>query len=457
MENSILVVDDESDFLESVRRGLQISGFKNVRLEMDPVKAVTLFEEGATFDVVLIDITMPGMDGVTLLEQIKEYSPYTECIMVTALNEVKVAVECVKKGAYHYLVKPISKEDLVTILKNALERRRLLEIIDLNRKWTPPSLIHPDAFTPIVGGSDKMLRIFKEAELHAMSDVPILITGESGTGKELLAKAIHLASPRKQFAFTPVNAASLPGTMFEAEFFGFVRGAFTGAERDHEGFLEHTNGGTLFLDEIGDLPFEFQGKLLRVLQDGEFIKLGTNRPKKVDIRLIAATNRNLEEMIVRGLFRKDIYYRLKGAWLHLPPLRERKEDIPLLINKFLEEFYGNAQNPGIEEEALSLLMMYSYPGNIREIKNILQSAVNLAQGKPISIKTFPDHLQIRKSILEKDLLKRGNSVSMPLREIEKEYILKIYNRTDKNKVSTAKLLGIGINTLSRKLASYGAD
>lgn len=457
MNPSILVVDDESDFLESVRRGLLHSGFKNVKLEIDPVKAATLFEEGITFDIVLIDITMPEMDGVSLLERIRNCSPHTECIMVTALNDAKVAVECLKKGAYHYLVKPISREDLVSVLRNALERTRLLEIIDISRKKVPPRLIHEEAFKSIITRSPKMLKILKEAELHGVSDVPLLISGESGTGKELLARAIHTVSSRSEFPFTPINMVSLPGSLFESEFFGHTQGAFTGAGSDRKGLLEYTHRGTLFLDEIGDLSLEFQGKLLRVLQDGEFIKIGTNRPQKMDVRFIAATNKDLDHMMARGMFRKDLYFRLKGAWLYLPPLRERKEDIPLLINKFLEEFYGDARNPGVDEDVMSFLMQYNFPGNIRELRNILQSAVNLAQGKPISIKSLPNHLQIRKLILEKDLGKREGGMTMPLKEMEKAHILRIYNRTGKNKVSTARLLGIGINTLRRKLALYGID
>jgi DNA-binding NtrC family response regulator len=457
MNGSILVVDDEMDFLESVRRGLISSGFRNVELERDPVRASTRFEQGEAFDVVLIDISMPQMDGVTLLERIKNSNSHTECIMVTALNDAKMAVECLKKGAYHYLVKPISREDLVSVLRNTFERMRLLDIIDISRKKEPPKLIHEEAFSSIITASSKMLKILREAELHAVSDVPVLISGESGTGKELLARAIHKVSTRAAFPFTPINMASLPGNLFESEFFGHTQGAFTGAERDRKGFLEYTHRGTLFLDEIGDLSLELQGKLLRVLQDGEYIKIGTNCPQKTDVRFIAATNKCLERMMTRGVFRNDFYYRLKGAWLHLPPLRERKEDIPLLIKEFLEEFYRDAKNPGADAGAMSLLREYHYPGNIRELRSILQSAVNLSKGKPISVNDLPGQLKIRKGALKNDLSTGEESATMPLKEVEKAHIFRTYNKTGKNKENTARLLGIGINTLRRKLTLYGID
>ena len=296
----------------------------------------------------------------------------------------------------------------------------------------------------------------KEAELHAVSHVPVLITGESGTGKELLARAIHAASPRAEFPFTPINMASVTGNLFDAEFFGHTKGAFTGAEKDRMGYIEHTNKGTLFLDEIGSLPLELQGKLLRLLQEGEYIKLGTSKPQKADVRFIAATNTDLDRLMVKGMFRKDLYYRLKGAWLHLPPLRERTEDIPLLLTTFLEKFGGVNVSTGIDEQAASILSNYDYPGNIRELRSILQSAVNLAQGKTISTKYLPNHLQERKAIAMRNSQPISKTV-VPFSEVEKEHILKVYNQMGRNKSRTAKLLGIGLNTLRRKLRAYGLE
>ncbi len=453
MDNSILVVDDEQDFIDSVRRGLVTSGFKNVTTETDPRRASEMFEKGIMFDVVLIDVTMPGMNGIELLEVIRSNSPRSECVMVTAVDEARVAVQSLRKGAYDYLVKPISKEDLVSSLNRALERKRLFDILDLGKTQHVPKLKNVEAFKAIVSRSDKVLRILKEAELHAASDVPVLLTGETGTGKELLARAIHASSIRNEFVFTPINMDALTDQLFNAEFFGHTKGAFTGAEKERVGYLEYTHQGTLFLDEIGNLRPELQGKLLRVLQDGEFIKLGTSKPQKTDTRFIAATNKDIERLMSKGQFRKDLYYRLRGGWLHLPPLRDRKDDIPLLLERFLKEYCGE-RGANFEEATLSLLMNYDYPGNIRELKSIIQSAVNLSQGRSIAPRHLPVLIQKIKS-KSKTAIPAGAAPIIPLADVEKKHILNTYNQTQKNKSQTAELLGIGVNTLRRKLKSYG--
>jgi len=455
MTARIIVVDDEQDFLESIRRGLITSNFKNVVTEDDPVKAARRFEQGDEFDIALIDITMPGMNGIELLEMIRKASPTSECIMVTAVDEVRTAVRCLQKGAYDYMVKPISKEDLISAINRALERKRLFDLLDLRKMKKTPKLLKAEAFKPIVTRSKKMFRILKEAELHAGSDVPVLITGDTGTGKELLARAIHAASARANFVYTPINMDSLTSHLFDAEFFGHTKGAFTGAERERSGYLETTHKGALFLDEIGNLPLELQGKLLRVLQDGEYIKIGTSTPRKTDVRFIAATNMDLEKMMAKNKFRKDLYYRLKGGWLHLPLLKERKEDIPLLINAFVEEYCGPS-GTDIEEEAMSVLMNYNYPGNIRELRAIIQSAVNLAQGRTISVDCLPKHLNKRKMNMGVKPASETEPMVL-LSEMEKNYVLKVYRRLDRNKSRAARVLGIGLNTLRRKLDNYGVS
>jgi DNA-binding NtrC family response regulator len=452
----IIVIDDEQDFLDSLRRGLYTSGYRDLQLIQNPKEAAELFERGEIFEVALIDITMPEMTGLELLAAIKSYSPSTECIMVTAVNEAKVAVECLRKGAYDYLTKPISRDDLVLKISHALEKKRLLDIVHLKRNNDLPELTLPDAFKPILTQSAKVMGILKEAELHAASEMPVLITGESGTGKELLARAIHCASPRAKFPFMPINMASLTGSLFDAEFFGHTRGAFTGAEKDRTGHLEHTKHGTLFLDEIGNLPLELQGKLLRVLQEGEFVKLGTSRLQKADIRFIAATNEDINRLVSKNLFRKDLYYRLKGAWLHLPPLRERREDIPLLIRAFLEEFAARVEVKGIDEQALATLMEYDYPGNIRELRSLLQAAVNLAHGMSIALHHLPDSIRSRRPSARPDSQAPSSPVPS-LADVEKLHILKIYHQTSENKSQTARLLGIGMNTLRRKLEAFGIE
>lgn len=453
MEARILVVDDDRDYLEILSAHLLASGFKDIRIEDDSVRAASLIEKGHLFDVALIDYSMPGMDGTVLLEFIKNTSPQTECIMVTATNDARVAVACIKKGAYNYLVKPIAREDLVFSINRSLERKRLLDILDIGRRNTTPTLKNSLAFRRIITRAPNMLRILKEAELHADSDVPILITGESGTGKELLARAIHDASPRAKGPFTPINMASLTGSLFESEFFGHTRGAFTGAEKDRSGFLKSAHHGTLFLDEIGNLPLELQGRLLRVLQDGEFTMLGTSQRQKVDVRFIAATNEDLDVLMAQRKFRKDLFYRIRGGWLHLPPLRERKEDIPLLAGRLLRENADAAGKNPIDENALRLLMHYDFPGNIRELESILRSARNLSQKKPISVDFLP--AQLRKKAAAFPKTRPGSDVSVSLAEVEKRHILEIYHQTAQNKSQTARRLGIGLNTLRRKLTSYG--
>ncbi len=453
MEARIMVVDDDRDFLDLFARKLAGCGFSDVRIEDNPERAAACLEAGERFDIVMVDMTMPEMEGIELVERIKAASPRTECIMVTAVNEARVAVECLRRGAYDYLVKPVSKEDLALSLSRTLEHRRLMALIDLGKQRKTPRLRHPDAFERILTRSPKMMRLLKEAELHAGSDVPVLITGESGTGKELLARAVHAASPRAAAPFLAVNMASVGGSLFEAEFFGHTKGAFTGAEKDRAGYLSSTDGGTLFLDEIGNLPPEHQGKLLRVLQDGEFARLGSSAQKKVNIRIIAATNEDLEALIGQKRFRLDLYYRIRGGWLHLPPLRERPEDIPVLVEHFIDKTISGAGG-GIEEEALCLLMEYPFPGNVRELMSILQSAANLARGRPVTAGDLPREVATASG--SKRCRPPAEHIDhRPLAAVEQEHILSVYRAAGRNKARTARTLGIGLNTLRRKLRGYG--
>ncbi len=456
MSNDIILIDDDRDYLELLAGKLRDLGYHHLRLVDSPLEAAAAFDKGDLFDLALIDMTMPEMDGMAVLDHIKNTSPGTECIMVTAINEARTAVDCLRKGAYDYLVKPVAKDVLALTLPRALERKRLLDILDMEKRQAHPELINPAPFEPILTQSAPMRRILKEAELHAASNVPILITGESGTGKELLAWAIHHASPRAQRPFTPINMASISAHLFEAEFFGHTRGAFTGALASRAGFLEHTHKGTLFLDEIGDLPLELQGKLLRVIQEGEFSRVGSADRVQVDLRFIAATNEDLDSMINRKAFRKDLYYRIRGGWLHLPPLRERLEDISLLTNAFLSKYEGYPRSiQHLSHAVLERLHAYPWPGNVRELKSAIQSAANLAQGKPIEVIHLPENLR---NVPHK-AAPTGPMPSLrgtrPLADVEREYILHVYNSLDQNKSQTAKILDIGLNTLRRKLVSYG--
>jgi two-component system response regulator AtoC len=457
MDDSILVVDDERDFLESVRRGLITSGFRNVRIEEDPRRAIDLFENGEVFDAVLIDINMAPINGVEVLGAVKRFSPGTECVMVSALDQARLAVSCLKKGAYDYLVKPVSKEDLVATVGRALERRRHLRIMEIGKGWNLPRIDNQAAFAGIVTRSPNMLRVLKEAELHAASDIPVLITGETGTGKELVAQAIRAASPRAAGRFTSVNMESLNASLFESQFFGYTKGAFTGSDADHPGYIEAADRGTLFLDEIGYMPIEMQGKLLRVLQEGEYYKIGTAAPKKVNVRFIAATNADLKRQMAKGLFRKDLFYRLHGGWLHLPPLRERRDDIPLLLKRFTAELRGE-QEVDCEDEFMALLKAHDFPGNVRELKSVFHAALNLAGGRPLAPRHLPQEIRRLRAAAA---AAAGNGPQTeriaPLGEVEKEHILKAYEACGRNKAKTSQILHIGQNTLRRKLESYGVE
>jgi two-component system, NtrC family, response regulator AtoC len=456
MGSRIILVDDDRDYMELMADKLRSIGYDNLVLVDSPLEAAKAFDSGELFDLALIDMTMPEMDGMSMLSHIKNTSSGTEVIMVTAINEARTAVECLKRGAYDYLVKPVAKDVLALTLPRALERKRLLDILDLEKRQGHPELNNPEPFRPIITRHPGMRRVLKEAELHAASNVSILITGESGTGKELLARAIHNASTRADRPFTPINMSSINPNLFEAEFFGHTKGAFTGAESGRAGFLEQTNKGTLFLDEISDLPLELQGKLLRVLQEGEFSKVGSSQRLRVDLRFIAATNEDLDRMIDRKAFRKDLFYRIRGGWLHLPPLRARQDDLPLLINAFLDKYEEYRNKPRIAPEALERLMAYHWPGNVRELKFLVQSAVNLAQGRRIEIQHLPEHLRnLAKATKKTKLSPMADPTIIPLDEVEKSHILNAYSQLEHNKSQTAKALGIGLNTLRRKLAAYG--
>ena len=457
MKEKIIVIDDEQDFLDSMKRGFYTAGFRNLKLVVDPLEALDIINnESVSFDLALIDITMPGINGVELLGKIKAISPETECIMVTAVNEAKTAVNCLQAGAYDYLVKPITREDLLATAERALEKRKLSRLLEVTKHTAIPRDSLHSAFNPIITQSDSVLRVLKEAELHAPSSIPVLITGESGTGKELLARGIHLISNRSDHVYTPVNMAAINAGLFDAEFLGHTKGAFTGSTRDRNGYLDQTHKGTLFMDEIGSTPIEFQSKLLRILQEGEYLKLGTSQPKKVDIRYISATNMDLKALMLQGKMRKDFFYRLKGAWLDLPPLRERQKDIGLLSSHFLKEFSGSSNLLTLDDSVFSILMNYQFPGNIRELRSIIQFASNLVQGSVITAECLPEHLRKLSKNKSKRLPEIPNTYQS-LDSVIQNHIIYTYQKTANNKSRTAKILDIGINTLRRKLKSYGVE
>jgi two-component system response regulator AtoC len=457
MESSIIAIDDETVFLRSLKRGLLAAGLGNVHTESDPVQAVKLFRQGRIFDVALIDIRMPGMGGIEALEQIRTESPSTECIMMSAVNDVRTAVECIRGGAYDYLVKPFDREDLLATIRAALGKR--CGICGPRPQGGDAGVAgrSQKAFRKIVASTHETRKVLREAELHAASDIPILVTGETGTGKELLARAIHDASPRAEGPYVPINMAALPSHLFDAEFFGHVKGAFTGADTDRKGYVESADKGTLVLDEIGTLPYELQSKLLRVLQDGEHLKIGSDKLHRMDIRVIAITNENLEKLVGEGKFRKDLYYRLKGAWLHLPPLRERREDVPELLETFLREWDRKGCKIRVAEDAMRMLLRYDYPGNIRELRSIAQSAINRADGEWITAEALPPHMIVSFFGSEGREVCSADGAARTLAKVEEAHIRRVYQESGCNKTKTARILGVAVNTLRSKLVAYGIE
>lgn len=445
---SVLIVDDEQAFLHSVVRKLRLDGYEDLTATAEPAEALRLAQE-RSFDVALLDITMPGMNGLELLEQVKERSPQTECIMVTALEEIPSVIRAVKLGAFDYLVKPLRPDQLLLSLERALERKRMLQVLLLRgEEAVEATLDNPAAFADIVTCNESMLRLLREAELHSGSDIPVLITGETGVGKELLAASIHRASMRSKGPFVAVNMLSLSPSLFESEFFGHAKGSFTGANQDKQGYLSRARGGTLFLDEIGDLPLEIQGKLLRILQEREFTPVGRTRPERADTRFVAATNQNLEALVEQGTFRKDLYYRLRFACLDLPPLRQRKDDIRLLAAHFLQATPCAAV---LSEAAAVRLVEHDWPGNVRELKGVIEAACNLAAGRELQ----PEHLNLPHNAASSPAADNAHGAIEALAEVERRHILNTYEALGNNKTHTARELGISLATLQRKLKAYG--
>jgi two-component system response regulator AtoC len=445
MKASILVVDDETAFLDSVQRMLRIEGYEEITTKSVPTEVPALFDE-KSFDIAFLDITMPELDGLELLKIVKERSPETECVMITANESIPMVIKAIKLGAYDYLVKPIMPEQLTHALNRALERRRMMEALLLkSKRGVKRALDNPEAFREIVTGDKQMLTLLHEAELHAGSEIPILVTGETGVGKELMARAIHLSSRRAARPFVAVNMLALSPTLFESEFFGHTKGAFTGAERDKVGYLGKAEGGTLFLDEIGDLSLEIQGKLLRILQEGEYTPVGDTRSRVANVRFVAATNQDLDKLVAQRKFRKDLFFRLQFAHLGIPPLRDRRDDIPLLA----EHFVGASR---LADETYDALDAHDWPGNVRELKGVLEAAANLAAEGAIA----PKHLRLPAAKGREVVKGKGAATDTmeALAEVEQRHIIAVYEATGNNKSQTARVLEIGLQTLHRKLKAY---
>ncbi len=439
----IIVIDDEKTQRQLLAGFLQKQGY-NVRQADSGKEALALIEkEGA--ELAITDMRMPEMDGLTLLNEIRNNYPDTAVIVITAYASVESAVKAMQSGAADYLIKPINLEQLSIIIQKIEKNQRLIaENLYLKRR-----LETVESFPDMLGRSESFLKVLADISLVARSDSTVLIRGESGTGKELAARAIHAGSNRKDGPFLAVNCAALPETLLESELFGYERGAFTGAAKRRIGRFELADGGTLFLDEIGDLPMPIQVKLLRVLESKTFERLGGNTSIKVDIRLIAATNRDLEERITAGLFREDLFYRLNVVPLFLPPLRQRKDDILFLAGHFIKRFSARSGRAisGLTPKAKDMLMRYPWPGNIRELENTIERAVVLCRGDVIDVDSLG-------GIVAEAIQGSAESQSLNLAEIEKETIIKAIKKADGKLAQAATLLGIHRNTLRLKIRQY---
>ncbi|AQS59375.1 DNA-binding response regulator [Desulforamulus ferrireducens] len=446
--NKILVIDDEEHMCWALEKGLRQEGYQVITatrgkqgLELIRIEVPSL---------VILDLKMPDMDGLEVLAKAKELIPYLPVIMITAHGTIDTAIEAMKLGATDYITKPFDLDELKLVVKQAIMVSHLQEEVtflrtELNKKYGR-----------IVGNSPAIQEVCALIEKVADSNATVLITGESGTGKEVTALSIHQLSSRREKPFLPINCAALPEALLESELFGHEKGAFTGAVARKLGRFELANHGTLFLDEITEMPLSMQVKLLRVLQERQFERVGGTDSIKVDVRVIAATNRDPLECIRKGTFREDLFYRLNVLPIHLPPLRERKEDIPMLVMHFLEKF-SPSQGQLISPEAMGLLLTYEWPGNIRELQNVIERAVILSQGYEIK----PHHLpkEIQKTPANRCENQQGLIINFPdqgisLEEVEKELILKAIEKSNGNQTKAAQLLGITRSALIYRAQKY---
>jgi len=446
----VLIADDDP-----VIRGVCRDVAENLGLEAREAATTAEAIEAAErqgVDLVLADLRMPDLDGLTLLDRIKQDHPPVEVILMTGYGSIETAVEAIKRGAYDYLAKPFHVDDLRAKLQHAC---RQLELTRENRILRQQAQGQP-GFGGLVGTSAKMQRVYRLIDKASQSRYPVLIVGESGTGKELVARSIHFLGPLRDRPFAPVDCAGLVPTLIESELFGYVKGAFTGATRSKPGLLETANGGTIFFDEIAELPPDLQAKLLRALQEKEVKPVGGTERVRLDVRVLAATNRDLAHAMHEGRFRSDLYYRLNVLTLKVPPLRERKTDIPLLVNFFLERFGGaDRALKGFSEEAMARLTGYDWPGNVRELENVVERAVALGAGPLLHTADLPSNLQTSGRALSAEPLAPEGIV--PLHELEKRAILGALRELGGDKILAARLLGIGKTTLYRKLKEYDLE
>lgn len=444
---TVLIVDDENSTRTLCRDVVAETGMRT-RLASTTEQALEILDQFPV-DILITDLKVPNMGGLQLLRRVRESYPHTAVIVLTQYGTIESAVEATRMGAADYVTKPFHIPELRSKLDRVVHT---LEMDQENRLLREQLRTRP-GFGGLIGLSPKMQRVYQLIEKVSQHNYPVLILGESGTGKELVARSIHFSGPRKAKPIVPVDCSALVPTLIESELFGYVKGAFTGALHARQGLMEVANGGTLFLDEIGDLPIDLQAKLLRALQEKEIRPVGSTDRVPITVRIIAATNRDLESTVRQGGFRQDLYFRLNVVQIKLPPLRERKGDIPLLVNSFLEKFSGPDDKPRtISEDAMGRLMAHDWPGNVRELENAVERAVALGSGPILHVGDLPSSLQhgTGERLLNNDEL-------LPLEELERRAILRALRESGGDKLAAARLLGIGKTTLYRKLKQYEAE
>uniref|UniRef100_UPI0040579BAA sigma-54-dependent transcriptional regulator n=1 Tax=Candidatus Electrothrix sp. TaxID=2170559 RepID=UPI0040579BAA len=453
----VLIVDDEENMRHMLSALLSGEGYQ-VKTAADGQEAVNLLAK-KSFAFVLCDIKMPKMDGLAFLKAANAIDHSATVIMMSAFGSVDTAIEAMKQGAYDFVSKPFKSDEVVLVLKKAEERERLRqENIRLQRKVV--ELEKKIGFGQMIGKSKAMQEVFTLADKVARHPTTVLITGESGTGKELVAAGIHAKSGRADQPFIAVNCGGVPENLLESEFFGYVRGAFTGAAQDKKGLFEEANKGTFFLDEIGELPLAMQVKLLRVLQEQEIRPIGSARRKKIDVRILAATARNVSEEVEQGRFREDLFYRLNVINIQVPPLRKRTGDIPLLCDYFIGKFIENLKLPdiqGVSKAAMQYLLAYPWPGNVRELENVLERAVILAEGEYIEPNNFPDTIHANSSDNTVDFLTGLSSIKEGKKKVEEQLIRQALTKTEGNKSQAAQILEISYPSLLSKIKEYGVE
>lgn len=453
MNNNILIIDDEPSICTSLT--LALEDRYNVKATTSPMNGIKLLKEDC-FNICLLDLRIGEYDGLEVLDELKKIDKNLIVILMTAYGSINSTIDAIKKGAYTYLTKPLDISELYMIIEQGLKYQLLNEKVE----YLSHELEQKYEYSGIIGRSPSMKNVFKLIDKLKDVDTNVLITGESGTGKELVARALHYSGQRRERHFEEINCAAIPEGLLEEEMFGHKKGSFTGAIEDKKGKFEFANNGTIFFDEIGDMPYALQAKLLRVLQEKEFTPIGSNQKKKIDIRVIAATNKDLKELVEEGSFRKDLYFRLNVVEIKLPALRDKKQDLPLFFNYYFHKYNHelNKEIKGLSREAERKLLSYSYPGNVRELSNIFEYAMVLCNDEIIGLEDLPDEVKkYEEATIQQDSVFAENLIGLTLREIEKRIIKASLIKNKGHRKRTANMLGISDKGLRNKILEYDIE